>query len=370
MVISARLRKLLLALVALFSPAASAGDFEDLVAAERAFAADSLARGTRDAFLAVLAPEGVVFAPGPASGKAVWEARTATTAKLEWAPEWAEVSAGGDFGYTSGPWRYTPEGSDKPTVFGHYLSVWQKQPEGGWKLLVDHGVSHAEQPLPDKVVRRGSISAGAAPLWPVGMAELRRADLVAPGFVNDSMIASDFLRLRNGRLPDSRGEGEAIPAPATGRVDSAAVISNAGDMAVTWGGGKGEPSWLRSLFSRASLASTQGKATEGSLDDGVVQSDDLLADAASDATASDAAASDAAAAAACSARRCSLWPRRSLASTQENSGLACTERDDAGVLARADVCSAAAALDGAASVRTDDASSRRDGRDMAEAQHR
>lgn len=245
MVISARLRKLLLALVALFSPAASAGDFEDLVAAERAFAADSLVRGTRDAFLAVLAPEGVVFAPGPASGKAVWEARTATTAKLEWAPEWAEVSAGGDFGYTSGPWRYTPEGSDKPTVFGHYLSVWQKQPEGGWKLLVDHGVSHAEQPLPDKVVRRGSISAGAAPLWPVGMAELRRADLVAPGFVNDSMIASDFLRLRNGRLPDSRGEGEAIPAPATGRVDSAAVISNAGDMAVTWGGGKGEPSWLR-----------------------------------------------------------------------------------------------------------------------------
>ncbi|GAC76303.1 hypothetical protein PANT_20c00050 [Moesziomyces antarcticus T-34] len=134
---------------------------------------------------------------------------------------------------------------------------------------------------------------------------------------------------------------------------AAAVVGASG---ASWG----EPSWLRSLFSRASFASTQGKATEGSLDDGVVQSDDLLADA----------ASDAAAAAACSARRCSLWPRRSLASTQENSGLACTERVDAGVLARADVCSAAAALDGAASVRTDDASSRRDGRDMAEAQHR
>lgn len=245
MVISARLRKLLIVLAALFPAAAPADDFEDLVAAERAFAADAVARNTRDAFLAVLAPDGVVFAPGPASGRAVWEARTATTAKLEWAPEWAEVSAGGDFGYTSGPWRYTPEGSDKPTVFGHYLSVWQKQSDGKWKLLIDHGVSHAEQPMPEKVVRRGSISAGAAPLWPVGMAELRKADLVAPGFVNDSMIASDFLRLRNGRLPDSRGESEAIPAPAVGRVESAAVIPKAGDLAVTWGGGPGEPNWLR-----------------------------------------------------------------------------------------------------------------------------
>lgn len=245
MVTSSRLRKLFVLAVVACPLAAVAGDFEDLVAAERAFAADSVARDTRAAFLAALAPDGVVFAPGPAPGKAVWEARTATTAKLEWAPEWAEISAGGDFGYTSGPWRYTPEGSDKPSVFGHYLSVWQKQPDGQWRLLVDHGVSHAEQPMPEKVVRRGSISAGAAPLWPVGMAELRKADLVAPGLVTDSMISPDFLRLRNGRLPDSRGDSEAIQAPATGRVDSSAVISKAGDMAVTWGGGQGEPNWLR-----------------------------------------------------------------------------------------------------------------------------
>ena len=245
MVTSARLRKLIFVLAGLLPFAVQAGDFEDLVAAERAFAADSLARNTRDAFLAALAPDGVVFAPGPASGKAVWEARTATTAKLEWAPEWAEVSAGGDFGYTSGPWRYTPEGSDKPTVFGHYLSVWQKQQDGKWKLLIDHGVTHTEQPMPDKVVRRGSISAGAAPLWPVGMAELRKADLVAPGQVSDSMISSDFLRLRNGRPPDSRSESEAILEPATGRIESAAVIAQSSDLAVTWGGGKGEPNWLR-----------------------------------------------------------------------------------------------------------------------------
>lgn len=245
MVISAGLRKLLVVLAAMLPAAAEAGDFEDLVAAERAFAADALARNTRDAFLAALAPDGVVFAPGPASGKTVWEARTATTAKLEWAPEWAEVSAGGDFGYTSGPWRYTPEGADKPSVFGHYLSVWQKQEDGKWKLLVDHGVTHAEQPMPSVVVRRGSISAGAAPLWPVGMAELRKADLVAPGQLTDSMISSDFLRFRNGRPPDSRSDSDAIPAPAIGRIESAAVIARSGDLAVTWGGGRAEPSWLR-----------------------------------------------------------------------------------------------------------------------------
>jgi len=47
---------------------AAASDFDDMVAAERAFAADAVARTTREAFLAALAPDAVVFDPGPAEG--------------------------------------------------------------------------------------------------------------------------------------------------------------------------------------------------------------------------------------------------------------------------------------------------------------
>ena len=234
----------LLFAAALTSAPAPASDFEDLVAAERAFAADASARTTRAAFLAYLAEDGLVFEPGPTSGKRVWEARKEDKAKLEWAPELAEVSPSGDLGYTSGPWRYTPAGAEKPVTFGHYFTVWRKDADGKWKVLIDHGVSHGEVAFPETVLRRGGLSMGSAPTWPVGAAELRSADLVPAGALNSRMVSADFLRLRAGQLPDGKAVGAAFASSAL-RMDTGLVISTAGDLAATWGGGAGAPSWIR-----------------------------------------------------------------------------------------------------------------------------
>ena len=235
---------------------APASDFDDLVAAERAFAADASAHNTRAAFLAFLAEDGLVFDPGPTSGQRVWEARKENKAKLEWAPELAEVSASGDLGYTSGPWRYTPEGAEKPAAFGHYFTVWRKGADGKWKVLIDHGVNHGEAAFPDTVLRRGGLSLGDAPTWPVGSTELRSADLVPAGALNPRMVSADFLRLRAGALPDSRAEGQAYPNQAP-RQDTGQVISAAGDLAATWGGGVGGPSWIR-VWRRPSASDAPG----------------------------------------------------------------------------------------------------------------
>ena len=236
--------KLSLLAVALALPA-PAGDFDDVVAAERAFAADATARGARAAFLEVLADDSVVLSPGPRSGRAVWEARADLAGKLEWAPAVAEVAAAGDLAYTSGPWRFTPKDADKPSAWGEFLTIWRKQADGHWKVLLDHGIGHGEVPFPDKVVRRGAIAAGTPPLWPVGLAELRKADLAPPGLVAPPMVSDDFLRLRNDQLPDGRVEGEPLPATTPGRVDSGLIIAQAGDLAVTWGGGTTAPNWVR-----------------------------------------------------------------------------------------------------------------------------
>lgn len=237
--------------------AAAAGDYDDLVAAERAFAADSVARGSREAFLAALADDGLVFAPGPVAGKTVWLARPVAGAKLEWAPEVAEVSSAGDLGYTSGPWRLTPAGADLPRAFGHYLSVWRKDADGHWKLLVDHGVDHADVPFPAQVQRRGGISALESPPWRVGVDELRKADLVRAGALDPSMVSSDFLRLRDGRVPDSHPDSVAFATAGSGRVDTGFAIASDGDMAVTWGGGQGQASWLR-VWRRPTTGDTPG----------------------------------------------------------------------------------------------------------------
>lgn len=241
----------------LASSAPVAGDFEDLVAAERGFAADAAARDTRAAFLEALAPDGLVYAPGPTSGQRSWESREEDGSRLEWAPEVAEIAASGDLGYTSGPFRFTLAGAEKAVAFGHYLSVWRKDAKGKWTLLIDHGVSHAEAALPDTVVRRGGIALGPPPTWPVGRAELRSADLLPAGELTSRLVAADFLRLRDGSLPDAKAEGAALPSSAA-RIDTGQVISAAGDLAVTWGGGEGSPSWLR-VWRRPSASDAPGK---------------------------------------------------------------------------------------------------------------
>lgn len=235
----------------------AASDFDDMVAAERAFAADASARSTREAFVTALAEDGVVFAPGPGSGKRVWEAKAPNKHRLEWTPEVAEIAASGDLGYTSGPWRFTTAGEDKPKAFGHFFSVWQKQGDGKWRLLVDHGIDHAEVAFPATVQRRGGVGVGAPPTWPVGLAELRSADLLPAGELNPRLVSADFLRLRQGQLPDGRAEGKALPGTAT-RLDTGHVISTAGDLAATWGGGPGSPAWIR-IWRRPSAEDAPGR---------------------------------------------------------------------------------------------------------------
>lgn len=222
----------------------AADDFDDMVAAERAFAADAAARNTRDAFIAAYADDGIYFAPGPTHAKRDWEGRAVNAHRLDWAPEVAEIAASGDLGYTSGPWRFTQAGADKASAFGHFFTIWQKQGDGKWKVLVDYGVDHAEVAFPTSVQRRGGLGVGPPPTWSVGVAELRTADMVPAGQLNSRLVSADFLRIRQGQLPDGRAEGTAMSSTAT-RLDTGLVISAAGDLAATWGGGAGSPAWIR-----------------------------------------------------------------------------------------------------------------------------
>jgi len=238
------IRPLACILLLLPAGAALAGDFEDMVAAERAFAADASARNMRDAFIAAYDADGVAFAPAPVSAQWLWDKRAVTKTKLEWAPEMAEISSSGDLGYTCGPWRITPEGANAPVAFGHFFTIWRKDASGKWKVLVDTGISHGEVPFPAKVTRRGNIGAGRLPTWPVGVAELRIADQAPAGALDPRMVSSDFLRLREGMLPDSTAQGDALPSRAT-RLDTGLVVSKDGDLAATWGGGIGNAAWMR-----------------------------------------------------------------------------------------------------------------------------
>jgi len=242
------------------SGAAAADGFADLVAAERAFAADAAARNVRDAFLAATAEEGVVFSPGPVRAVKYWTAREANAMKLEWAPAAAEIAASGDLGYTYGPWRLTPAGEDKPGAFGHFFTIWQKQADGTWRFLADKGITHPEVPLPTEVVRRGQVgmtahaNGGPAPRL---LAELREADLLPVGLVEPTLIAPDFIRFRAGKAPGPATESPALEPRSSTGFSSGAVISAAGDLAATWGGSDRGGSWVR-VWRRAGTGDPPG----------------------------------------------------------------------------------------------------------------
>jgi ketosteroid isomerase-like protein len=249
------------ALLALAAPNAARADaFADMIAAERAFAADALARNVRDAFLASAADDGVVFSAGPHNAKSFWAARTADKTRLEWAPEAGEVAASGDLGYTYGPWILTPEGADKPAATGHFFTVWQKQADGTWHWLADKGIFHAPQPLPTTAVRRGQVGLNPtlSSLQSTDLlAELRLADQVPAGQVTPVVIAPDFLRFRPGAPPSAASESPAFEHAPASRFEAHAVISAAGDLAATWGGSPGGASWVR-VWRRAGVGDPPG----------------------------------------------------------------------------------------------------------------
>jgi ketosteroid isomerase-like protein len=115
---------------------------DTLVAAERAFAAMSSQSGMKQAFLANLAPDAIVFDPGPVAAVPVWEARQPSKYRLLWEPSWAEVSGNGDLGVTTGPWVVEPGDRDTVIAQGHFMTVWKRRPGTPWVVAVDLGIDH------------------------------------------------------------------------------------------------------------------------------------------------------------------------------------------------------------------------------------
>jgi ketosteroid isomerase-like protein len=60
---------------------------------------------------------------------------------LTWTPVGADISASGDLGYTYGTFEFRSKDKDgKPVVDqGKYTSIWKKQRDGSWKVVLDMG---------------------------------------------------------------------------------------------------------------------------------------------------------------------------------------------------------------------------------------
>lgn len=144
------MRALALAL-ALSLPAVAAAqtpDAAEVVAAERAFAADYPGLGMGASFRKWAEPGAIMIAGGRAQTvEQVFPPEAPPDPQeplLEWWPNFAGISRSGDLGFTTGGVSVNGERA------GHYFTVWRRQPDGSWKWVYDGGAGASAADVPGR----------------------------------------------------------------------------------------------------------------------------------------------------------------------------------------------------------------------------
>ncbi len=236
------------------APATRREAAEELAMMERGFAGVASRRGIREAFLAYLAEEAVVLQPTAMPGRPTYAALPPDPdTRLSWQPVTAAVAASGELGYTTGHRSMRRRAEEPtPTAFGQFLSVWQRNERGQWRLLVDSGIGHAEQaaaaPFAAVAASSTAASSTAATRLPAAAESVEQveraycAELARQGPPAFARRAHPDVRLlRQGHLPVV-GSADALALLSTlplqiGCEASGSRTSASQDLAATWGVG-------------------------------------------------------------------------------------------------------------------------------------
>jgi len=224
-----------------------------LFAAERAFAAMSVADGTRAAFLANFGEGGLLFAPRPVNAQRTLASRPAPpgprATRLDWQPAIGAVAASGDVGFTTGPFLRTDISGVRRPQHGVYFSIWRRDDAGVWRVAIDAGIETPAEVKPAELgpapalaptVARGDGSApGASGIeapgatTPIGSAG---PDDYVNWFATDGRLQRDGLAPLIGRERVAAYLRRTGVVPARGKfVAEGAGMASSGDLAWTYG---------------------------------------------------------------------------------------------------------------------------------------
>jgi hypothetical protein len=219
---------------------------DQVISAERDFAADGRSMGWLEAFKKHVAPDAIQFRPGPVNAPA--NLAKAKPPKpdapvLAWWPLWVGAARSGDLGFTTGAATI----GDRP--LSHYFTVWKKQADGSWKWEFDGGkdaptVSPAGPDAEPLILPAATASTNSADK---AMAQVRAAEavLAAGAKVNVASAYRDLLspHARTIGWTAVAAEGPAAyyaflahqPAGGVAFKTLGGEASKAGDLAWTYG---------------------------------------------------------------------------------------------------------------------------------------
>lgn len=229
------------------APTAPPAALAEMVETERAFAARALIVGWKEAFLEYFADDAIGFQDGAVGFAKDQIAKAPDPVKgsaLLWEPRFGDVAGSGELGYLTGPSLSKAPG--RPDRHQTYASVWKRQRNGSFKVILDVGV-----PTPQAVpfapgVRRAPFANRFSGDYDDRTPPLSAADGVLNSALRNSQsrgyrgrLAPDARLLRAGTLPlvgESRILAYLGGQPRYALGDSRyAESARSGDLGYTWG---------------------------------------------------------------------------------------------------------------------------------------
>ena len=228
---------------------------QEMVQTEQAFSRMAAEKNTRDAFMEFIADDGLLFRPTAVNGKKWMNEHPMPPSDkhplLAWQPAFARMAAAGDLGFTTGPWELKEDVKDeKPSAYGHFVTLWKKQPDGKWKFVVDLGINHPmsggplrlwqpPEPKPPAKIQRVDVAIARRNLldWDRHYLQLSTKHGLVKAFM--SYASPDARLYRVGSLPliGRTLSANALEA-AKGQVSWTTVggdVSRSGDLGYTYG---------------------------------------------------------------------------------------------------------------------------------------
>jgi|KBSMisStaDraftv2_1062788.scaffolds.fasta_scaffold243899_2 ketosteroid isomerase-like protein len=224
-------------------------DRDSLAASELAFAKRSVEQGMRAAFIEYFADDGINFAPDPGNTRARYRARPEAIEPfiLDWHPAIAAVARAGDLGFTTGPYAITGRApAVRELAQGMFFSVWRRQPDGDWRVIVDGGAptrapvpdaAFGEDPQPLISIAKAAGAAGQKTLFELEAQPLFGEPAAANGY---AALLADEARLVIGPAPPALGRDAIVALLAERQLKFrwetlAAGVSRSDDLGYSYG---------------------------------------------------------------------------------------------------------------------------------------
>ena len=178
-------------------------DVRQVVETEKSFAESAKVKGIKSTFLEFIADDGVLFQPDAVNGKKYWNSQGDSVGLLYRNLAFADISANGVLGYTTGPWSFAPNKEEKPTSFGDFITIWQKQPNGKYKFVLDVEVNHGKPEIVEKDWKSSNDKISNLEKSPVSTASNIFYDTATDKSLNEAykmFIADDVRMYREGKM--------------------------------------------------------------------------------------------------------------------------------------------------------------------------